>query len=289
MMAYNAELGIADVGFVMDRGFCSTANIGYLHSKGIPFVMGVEIRHKTTREAIDTARDNITSMRYRLKQGVFARSVHSRFYGVTSTMHVYYDRDLAECHRRDLFRTVESTEEKLSQTESMTPREAKRFSTLFDIDLRDNGEFTFKRNYDKIDAADASNGFFCLLSNSDFDSEETLDIYRRKDVIEKGFDDLKNHLDMKRLRTHSSATTDGKLFLSFVSLIAVSQLGVKLSDFMKDNAMSKDSVLCELEKIKIVSISGGKRLMNPLTKTQRTILECLNLDDKHLNTYVSAP
>jgi transposase len=288
MMAYNAELGIEDVGFVMDRGFCTTANVGYMHSAHIPFVMGVEIRHKTTLEAIDAVRDNMTSMRYRLKQGVFARSVRSRFYGVTSTMHVYYDRDLAECHRRDLFRTVESTEERLSQIELITRRDAKRFSILFDIERRVNGEFTFKRNYDKIDAADSNNGFFCLLSNADFSSEETLNIYRRKDVIEKGFDDLKNHLDMKRLRTHTSATTDGKLFLAFVSLIAVSHMGLKLSDFMKEHAMSKDSVLYELEKIKVVAVTDGKRLMNPLTKTQRVILQHFDLDEKHLNSYISA-
>jgi transposase len=288
MMAYNAQLGIDDVGFVMDRGFCTTANVGYMHSAHIPFVMGVEIRHKSTLEAIGTVRGNITSMRYRLRQGVFARSVSSRFYGVASTMHVYYDQGLAECQRRDLFRTVESIEEKLSKLEQITQRDAKRFSVLFDIGRHSNGEFTFRRNYDKIDAADSNNGFFCLLSNTDFSSEEVLDIYRRKDVIEKGFDDLKNHLDMKRLRTHSGATADGKLFLAFVSLIAVSHMGMELSDFMKDRAMSKDSVLRELEKIKVVAIAGGQRLMNPLTKTQRTILEHLGLDEKRLNAYVAA-
>jgi hypothetical protein len=33
-------------------------------------------------------------------------------------------------------------------------------------------------------------------------------------VIEKGFDEIKNGLDMGRLRTHSSETADGKMFKS---------------------------------------------------------------------------
>jgi hypothetical protein len=51
MMALNEELDIQNVGFVMDRGFCSTANVGYMNSVGLPFIMGVEIRHKTTQAA----------------------------------------------------------------------------------------------------------------------------------------------------------------------------------------------------------------------------------------------
>ena len=41
----------------------------------------------------------------------------------------------------------------------------------------------------------------------------------QKDAIEKGFDDLKNDLDMKRLRIHSNATMEGRIFIQFVSLV----------------------------------------------------------------------
>jgi transposase len=286
MMAYNVELGIGDVGFMMDRGFCTTDNVNYMHSAHLHFIMGVEIRHKATQDAINTVRENITSMRYHIKQGVFARSINARFYGVRSTMHVYYDPELAERQRRDLYRSVQSIEEKLSQLKHSTIGEVKRYSAYFDIERKGDGSFTFQRNYDKIDAVDLNNGFFCLLSNAEFSSEEVLDIYRRKDVIEKGFDDLKNHLDMKRMRTHTSATTDGKLFVAFISLIAVSQMGMKLADFMKEKSMSKDAVIYELEKIKVVTLADGRRLMNPLTKKQRLILEKLGLNYNDLKSFV---
>ncbi len=286
MMAYNDELDISNVGFVLDRGFCSSANILYMKSKGFQFIIGVEIRHKTTREAVDKIRENITSMRFRIKQGIYARSVDGCFYGVNSTMHVFYDPELAERQRKDLYRTVESNEEKLAQLENLTKKEVKHFSVFFDINVNKDNSFTYSRNYEKIDRADLNNGFFCILTNTKDISEEILDIYRRKDVIEKNFDDLKNHIDMKRMRTHVSETTEGKIFVSFISLIALSYMGNMTSSIMKEESMSKDSIIMELEKVKTVETQAGKRLINPLTKTVKSILKPFGLDEESLKAYI---
>ena len=128
----------------------------------------------------------------------------------------------------------------------------------------------------------------CILTNTHMDSSEVLEIYRRKDMLEKGFDDLKNHIDMKRMHTHTTATTDGKLFLAFIALIAVSELQVRLKTMMREKSWSKDVIIAELEKIKVVSTSDGKRLMNPITKTQRLIFEPFALSEDDLRAYVTA-
>ena len=54
-------------------------------------------------------------------------------------------------------------------------------------------------------------------------------------MVEKCFDDLKNQLDMKRLRMHSSATVDGRLFVQFIALIYMSALRKEMrqSDLIK--------------------------------------------------------
>jgi transposase len=287
MMAYNGELGIVGVGFVMDKGFCTTNNIRYMKGNGLDFVIGVEIGHKATRGALDTVREGIISMRNRTTQGIYAKSVRGTFYGAYTTMHVYHDTGLAERQRRDLFRTVESWEEKLTQLEQLTIREAKRYRAYFTIDLAKDGSFTYKRNYDKIDTAALNNGYFCILTNTCMNSSEVLDVYRRKDMLEKGFDDLKNHIDMRRMHTHTTATTDGKLFLAFIALIAVSELQAKLKKMMREKSWSKDSVIAELEKIKVVYASDNRRLMNPITKTQRLIIESFALTVDDLRAYVA--
>jgi transposase len=67
-------------------------------------------------------------------------------------------------------------------------------------------------------------GFFCILSNRSKDSMKTLRVYRRKEVVENCFDDLKNQLDMKRLRIHSSAAMDSRIFLQFLALILICRI-----------------------------------------------------------------
>jgi len=287
MMAYNDDLGIADVCFVTDRGFCMTSNIKYMHSAKKSYVCGADIGHKDAANAVKSVMSDILSMRNLIKQGVYAHTVQSQFYGVKTTLHVYFDPDTAERQRKDLHRIVVIEDERLSKLKQLTKKEAKRLSNYFDIVLAENGAFTHKRNYDKIDNLAKTCGFFGILTNQDINNEEALSTYRRKDIIEKGFDELKNHIDMKRLRTHNNDTTDGKMFAAFIALIAISGIVRNLSDFMKSKSMSKDGLISELEKIKIVTMTNGMRLMNPITKTQRLIFESCKLSEKDLKTYIN--
>jgi transposase len=287
MMAYNSQLGVGNVCFVMDKGFCTTVNVQYMHDKAIQYVIAAGTDTLTAREAINKARGGIVSMRNRVRPGVYAYSTHSRFYGVTSNMHVYFSPELAERQRRDLYRMVEADEERLNQLNQLTKKDVKRYSARFDIRLAEDGSFTFERDYKKIDKASGTCGFFCILSNTNMDSARALDIYRRKDMIEKGFDDLKNHIDMKRMRTHSSDTTEGKMFCAFIALIAISEIANRMAATTKVKPIGKAELFIEMEKIKVVCFSDARRLINPLTKTQRIILAALGLSENDLMKYLS--
>jgi hypothetical protein len=54
----------------------------------------------------------------------------------------------------------------------------------------------------------------------------------------------------------------------------------------KHRNVSKHKLILELEKIRVFAASGGKRLMNPLTKTQRDILTAFKVSEADLNGYV---
>lgn len=97
--------------------------------------------------------------------------------------------------------------------------------------------------------------------------------------IEKSFDDLKNELDMKRLRIHTSETAQGKVFVSFLSLIVRSYLLKRLKDYMRKTGLTLKKILLELDKIKTIQYPGSEeeRLLNPLTKQQREIYELLEI------------
>ena len=290
MMAYNKELGIcSDIVFVMDRGFCSTLNVNFMHSGGIRYLMGVDMRHKATRVAIDEVREKILSLRNLVGDGTYAVAARSRFYGESSVMHVYNSPELGERQRRDLMRTVVNMEEELAQLDEISEKELKRFARFFNISTG-NGKLSFARNYDRIDGASKNCGVFCILTNTALTSAEVLAIYRKKDEIEKGFDDIKNHIDMKRMRVHTDATVDGKLFCAFITLIAASEMSKVLNvfnDTSKQRTLSKHGLISELEKIKVLLAPDGKRLMNPLTKTQRDLLDAFKASYADMTAYIS--
>jgi transposase len=141
--------------------------------------------------------------------------------------------------------------------------------------------FTFERNTSAINDAIAGFGYFLILT-TDFKltSNEVLEIYRRKDVVEKCFDNLKNAIDMKRLRTHSTESSDGKMFIAFVSLILRSILENTIGEFNRKNNLTIEKVMKELSKIRVVHLSNGTSLLNPITKKQRMILENFGLTEE---------
>lgn len=290
MMADNAEIGVdaAKVAFVMDRGFCTTANVEFMASGRYTFVVGVDGRHKATRQAVDSVRATVMSSANRLPGGIHAQAVHGRFYGATSDLHVFFDDDLARRQRLDLYRRVDADREELGQLSDLSERDVKRLSRFHAIEAAGDGSFTFSEDHAKVDAAAANCGFFCLLTNDGaLACADVLKIYRDKDAIEKGFDELKNHLDMSRLRTHADETTEGKVFCAFVSLIVVLHMQRGLERLMAKKNLTKKRVVAELEKVKVVTTASGKRLMNPLTRLQKDILEPFGITEGDFKEFVA--
>jgi hypothetical protein len=103
------------------------------------------------------------------------------------------------------------------------------------------------------------------------------------------FDDLKNFTDLKRMRTHNDLTTGGKLFCAFIAMIVATQMTEKIRNLNHiggHRRWSKDSLISELEKIKVFSLSDGSlHLMNPLTKTQRELFAAFETNEKELRIF----
>jgi transposase len=122
-------------------------------------------------------------------------------------------------------------------------------------------------------------GFQALLTNDIKDTVEALQIYRDKDVVEKCFDDLKNQLDMKRLRMHSSATVDGRLFVQFIALIYMSALRREMRKSKLIEQYTVRELLEEMETLTKVKYSGKYgHILTEVTKAQRDILKALNIE-----------
>jgi len=93
-----------------------------------------------------------------------------------------------------------------------TIRATKKCTVLIDIQ-QDEAGISFSQSNERIDEILGRTGHFALLTNDErLGSAEVLSIYRGGDVIEKSFEQLKNDLHFRRLRTHGDQTTDARCF-----------------------------------------------------------------------------
>ena len=102
-------------------------------------------------------------------------------------------------------------------------------------------------------------------------------LYRSKDVVEKGFDVLKNDIELMPTNIRNDNSIKGYLFVAFVALI----LRMKLTRLMINAELNKryfvEGLLNELEKIKIMILPDGENITTEITKKQREILDALHM------------
>jgi len=65
-------------------------------------------------------------------------------------------------------------------------------------------------------------GFFCLKSSRDLTPKGALEIYRKKDSIEKIFNSLKNEIEIKPLRVWSDNSICGAIIIGFIAQLLIS-------------------------------------------------------------------
>jgi transposase len=113
----------------------------------------------------------------------------------------------------------------------------------------DDNLYSINVNNDVINSKINSLGFFTLFSNYIKDPKEAIKIYRNKDVVEKGFHNLKNRLKFKRTMSHSDTNLDSYAFLNYLSLILLFYIHKKMRNNNLYKNYSLDMLLKELDLI----------------------------------------
>ena len=127
-----------------------------------------------------------------------------------------------------------------------------------------------------IDQELQNKGWLVLVSNHIDSAERAIEIYRRKDVVEKGFLKMKNCLDLGRLRVHSDHRMQNKLFIGFIALIVMAHIHKIMSakDLYADISLKK--LIKTLERLRVQYINGS-RILFPVTAEQKAIFKAFNI------------
>ena len=282
-LAHFEKLGFAKFHLVMDRGFCSAENVKAMCKAGYAFTIGLPSSLNLVKKTVDEVGETMQEPEgYRNVEGevlyVHTKTLPAGEYGKRCRLHLYCNSHRAAIARdtfiEDLLRWKEELESG-NRVEKNEKHYAKYFivkeTPVRGLKVSYNGEAVKERGMSRC-------GFFAILSSKEKDAEEALAIYRRKDVVEKCFDDLKNSLDMKRLRMHGSKTMDSRLFLQFLSLIQTSEIRNVLKESGLDKKYTVREILNEMESLTEVRHSHRYGVIrSETTKAQREILEAFGL------------
>jgi len=276
-------LGKVNLFFILDRGFYSEPNVDMLLGERYRFVLMVRTDRLWVREIIDQYYGEVASPeRYRQigeDEVLYMVSHLHKWDGRRCYAHLYYNATRAAEDFDKLSKKLVACKGELEREE---PDKAKQdlYDRFFIVKRTPKRGLSVSYNDAEIQKyRKRYAGFFCILTNVKMDSGALLDIYRRKDVVENCFDDLKNGLDMKRLRVHSSAAMDTRLFIQFLASILLSRIRSVAKGHRELQYKSPREIMEAMESVVKITYSG--RYGSMISETgplQEKIMDAFGID-----------
>jgi transposase len=127
-------------------------------------------------------------------------------------------------------------------------------------------------------------GHICFITNDKtiITASDALREYSTRDYIEKDFDEMKNELDMKRIRVHTDSRMKARLLIQFIAEIHMREIRVCIGNSSDCKKMTWRQLFNHIKAIYKVKFKGKYKDVHPtLSKTQRSILKALGV--KYLN------
>lgn len=264
--------------FVMDKGFYSLDGITPLLKDYIKFAVGVPFTSSKAKSLVEEDRNDICKSANAIMVGenvYYAKTHMDKLKDRRVYYHVYYDEQRHTDEKKHLMQTVIRLENQLMDgTVKMTDPTVKHY---FSFQKNKEGTYNIHRKNDVIDSEKEMAGYFVILTNHYTDPQGVLEIYRNKDIVEKSFDNLKNDLDLHRLRIHSDAAMEGRIFIGFISLILMSYIREKMRVHDIYKKYSFNELIAELKKLKVIVFKDGKTLLTEVTSGQKYIFKSLDM------------
>jgi transposase len=279
--------GVRNCTMIMDRGFFSTDNIEEMVSADLSFIIPPTSTLKNVKEAISAIHSSIDDpehLKLYEKEPLFVMPVSIDVGENKLSGYAYYDQKREQQERSTFYKRLYDLMEVLKSKNLrpwMNPGEVFRATAKRDAKFIEwsaiDGRFQVSLRKNAVSQAINKMGKFILLYRGDFSWVECLSLYRSKDVVEKGFDVLKNDIDLMPANLRTNSSLRGYLFIAFIALILRMKLMRLMIDAELNRRYSVEGLLTELEKIKIMILPDGEKITTEITKKQREILDGLHM------------
>jgi len=289
-------MGYKKVKIVLDRGFYSKKNIDLLFKNHQKFLVGVKLGLKYVKEVLEEERSNLQVWSnfdaqfgtYGLSRTIEWDYEQERPYkGDTlkekrrAYLLLYYNPEKAAKDQADMNDYLTSLYNDLTNNSKKEYR-IKDYDKYFKVTETPKRGRKVEPNEDAMLEAARNYGYFALLTNEPLEVSEGLSIYRSKDIVEKGFGNLKERLNFRRMQVSSELSLDGKLFVEFIALIYLSYIKKKMQDTKLLEKWTIQGLIDELDVIELFEAPDKGRILGEVTEKQKALYKSLGIETPSL-------
>ncbi len=282
------------IGFILDRGYFSKANLDYMDHCGYDYVVMVKGMSTLVNELILENKGKFEDKRAcsirrhkvygtTVKRKLFLTDEKERYF------HIFHSSGKETKERENVEKAVENCAYFLEKKKGSVYEVPNYLQYYFEPEYSKDGYFLMAREKrDVIERELRLCGYFVIITSQKMTAGEAIDLYRSRDASEKLFRGDKSYLGNKSIRVYSDESVSAKIFIEFVALIIRNRIYTKLRDEVerlgKDpNFMTVPAAIKELEKIEIIrGLDLVYRLDHAVTATQKTILSAFDMDVKYV-------
>ena len=294
MVRKGKRYGYKDTGLILDRGYFSWDNIKAFDKEQIDFLMMVKINALFIQNALEDARIPLMNGNklYIPEHDVYGMTTIGHFNKSDKKrryFHLYYDNVRAGQERNDFLKKIAELEKRLNTLigEKASNISLREFKKYFTVRTDEFGKISgYRRRELEIKAKTDQFGFFAIVTSQKMEAGEALDLYRKRDSIEKLFRALKTGLEYDNLKVHSTQSVESKTHLIFIASIIRNKLFQAMKDISGTDRKNYTvpAVLRELEKITVIKDGNGNyRRRYGLTAKQKKILGTVGVTEKDLD------
>jgi transposase len=280
-----AKYGIGGIRLALDRGFYSQDNLDDMAGSGRRFMMPVPGNVNAAKDLIDSCRADIESDLHFVETtedgtaAVYGMTALGTAGGKRLWRHVYFDAARRVEHISSFFARLSAWEKELREKRPKKCNQA-FYDKYFIVKATPKRGYRVKRNIAAINEFKTDYaGFWVIVTNFEKDAGKTLGLYRQRARVEQHYDDLKNELDMMRVRTHRQETMRGRVFVHFVALIILQQLRIIMQDSKAhDGTLTVRTTLKKVDSYMRIKFKGQyKDVRSTMSKSQREIFTAFGL------------
>ena len=267
---------------VMDKGFYSEKNVQTLLNEygENEFLIAMPFTCNLARELVEGERRTVDRAANIIKTASSPIRGVSRpidFSGRSLRAHIFYNPEKELADRNELYEHINHLKETVEggKVPAAVKQEVEKYLSV-EQEGGGKGKPLITIKQDVIERELAVSPWMVIIGNGGLTTQAAYDIYRKKDVVEKGFMKYKNMLGMSRLRVHDDERARNKNMAAFIALVIVSHIHKIMKQNNMYRRMTMEKLLLTMAKIKIIVING-RHIMRPLTKEQKEILKIFSI------------